>query len=464
MPTVELTTDTDGKIALGSGNVPVFIVIGDSIAAGTLGGMTGEDRTIKEEDWYECTNYAKRLQPGFAATTVAMQLFDQWMYETVAADHVTAWADSTAYVESDIRVYSGQAYRCIQAHTSVLANDRPGTGTNEADYWEDTEFWTATGTSATDQGRVYSQNGDGTGTSALSATLLTCRARAAATFVNSHPYMGTQAERPLPSDINAPVHQADLRDATVLWGMANYLVFNGLFSGTATALPHFIFYGSASSICGQTANAALRRVSWSANYATPAAGDYVDLGAQFNDMYLAPAFADIEATQADSGYFAGIICLLGSNDCTNQANRESSSFHAVCDGGDRPASRVGAELVAITDRIKTALGGIDIPTMYMAPIRTPLAEDGDAANTNRWGSVGLASLRAAIDGDPYASIINVIPYGEENAEQGNDGVHLSPTGASRFGMRLMDRYVDAFVDQPTPLSISTGTQPALLTP
>jgi hypothetical protein len=46
-----------------------------------------------------------------------------------------AWADMTAYQYGDCVSYDGASYFCLQAHTSDLANDRPGTGTNEADYW-----------------------------------------------------------------------------------------------------------------------------------------------------------------------------------------------------------------------------------------------------------------------------------------------------------------------------------------
>jgi len=47
----------------------------------------------------------------------------------------SAWADSTAYIIGDLVIHSAVTYYCIQAHTSVEANDEPGVGTNEADFW-----------------------------------------------------------------------------------------------------------------------------------------------------------------------------------------------------------------------------------------------------------------------------------------------------------------------------------------
>lgn len=53
----------------------------------------------------------------------------------VTVSGVSAWQDSHGYVVSDLVSYSGTNYYCIQAHTSVLATNRPGTGTNWEDYW-----------------------------------------------------------------------------------------------------------------------------------------------------------------------------------------------------------------------------------------------------------------------------------------------------------------------------------------
>ena len=53
----------------------------------------------------------------------------------IATGAVAAWADSTAYVVGDMRSYSGASYYCYTAHTSVLADNRPGTGTDWEDFW-----------------------------------------------------------------------------------------------------------------------------------------------------------------------------------------------------------------------------------------------------------------------------------------------------------------------------------------
>lgn len=48
----------------------------------------------------------------------------------------TAWADATAYVVGDIRSYSSVNYYCTAAHTSVLADNRPGTGSSWQTKWQ----------------------------------------------------------------------------------------------------------------------------------------------------------------------------------------------------------------------------------------------------------------------------------------------------------------------------------------
>jgi len=53
----------------------------------------------------------------------------------VTVSGVSAWQDSHGYVVGDLASYSGTNYYCIQAHTSVLATNRPGTGTSWQDYW-----------------------------------------------------------------------------------------------------------------------------------------------------------------------------------------------------------------------------------------------------------------------------------------------------------------------------------------
>lgn len=47
----------------------------------------------------------------------------------------SAWTDTTVYVVTDHVEQGGVYYYCKLAHTSVAANDQPGSGTNWTDYW-----------------------------------------------------------------------------------------------------------------------------------------------------------------------------------------------------------------------------------------------------------------------------------------------------------------------------------------
>jgi hypothetical protein len=51
---------------------------------------------------------------------------------------IPAWVNATAYTTTPLSLVigsDGNAYYCIQAHTSDTANDKPITGTNQATYW-----------------------------------------------------------------------------------------------------------------------------------------------------------------------------------------------------------------------------------------------------------------------------------------------------------------------------------------
>lgn len=48
-----------------------------------------------------------------------------------------AWADATAYSLDDTVTYNSQTWQCISAHTSTLADDRPGTGSSWATKWNE---------------------------------------------------------------------------------------------------------------------------------------------------------------------------------------------------------------------------------------------------------------------------------------------------------------------------------------
>ena len=59
----------------------------------------------------------------------------------ITATVTGAWADATAYTAGVVVSYSGTNYVCLVAHTSVLATDRPSTGSS----WE-TKWYALTGT------------------------------------------------------------------------------------------------------------------------------------------------------------------------------------------------------------------------------------------------------------------------------------------------------------------------------
>lgn len=64
--------------------------------------------------------------------------FAPWATSTVtSAARTAAWADSTAYEIGDRVSYGSNYYACINNHTSVLATNRPSTGTDWDDYWTD---------------------------------------------------------------------------------------------------------------------------------------------------------------------------------------------------------------------------------------------------------------------------------------------------------------------------------------
>ena len=48
---------------------------------------------------------------------------------------ITVWSDATVYSIGDVVSQFGINYYCIQEHSSVLANDQPGLGTNYLDFW-----------------------------------------------------------------------------------------------------------------------------------------------------------------------------------------------------------------------------------------------------------------------------------------------------------------------------------------
>ena len=53
----------------------------------------------------------------------------------ITATVTGAWADATVYSAGTVVSYSGTNYVCIVSHTSVLADNRPSTGTNWITYW-----------------------------------------------------------------------------------------------------------------------------------------------------------------------------------------------------------------------------------------------------------------------------------------------------------------------------------------
>ena len=411
MATIELTSASDGSIAFSDTTKrPCFVIIGDSIAQGQLGGQTGEDRQHDPDERYDCRNFNKSYKPSYSAATTGLRFFDQWMYNSSGSQ------------------------------------------------------WDAVGTSQSAQGRYYFDNGV-SGAYDLSATLNTCRARAAADFVNAHPYTGLTAGRDMPADINVPSYDAELRDNNLMWAFGLYMALNGVFkrSDGVAAAPHFINFAVSSSAIGNLgASANLRRVSWDPTYTACAAGVSPSSYEMLNDMYLNPGITALPA----GSYLAGIIVILGSNDCTERANNPSTTYHDVCLGNDIPARRMGAELVAMVDAIKTACSVTNVPVMYGNPVATPHLEPGDSSNTGPYEGYGKQGLLDAIEGDPYATTFNITSRGVSDgaSELAGSGVHLSATGADRLGFRLADLYYDTFINQATALSIETPTSPSTITP
>lgn len=58
-------------------------------------------------------------------------------YNRAKATGLTAWADATAYALGDYRSHGGRLWTCIDAHTSVLADNEPGVGTTWETKWRE---------------------------------------------------------------------------------------------------------------------------------------------------------------------------------------------------------------------------------------------------------------------------------------------------------------------------------------
>ena len=83
----------------------------------------------------------------------------------------TAWADATAYVVGDIVSYSGTNYLCTTAHTSVLADNRPSTGSS----WE-TKWQVMVTDGVVESGLMVQNNNAGTAASAAACAMICERA------------------------------------------------------------------------------------------------------------------------------------------------------------------------------------------------------------------------------------------------------------------------------------------------
>jgi hypothetical protein len=84
-----------------------------------LSGWSEDNEFVRQEG-----NYLISTSNGGVTTT------------SVNESSVSAWIDDTEYSVGDFVLSDSSVYYCIVAHTSVEANDEPGTGTNWETYWD----------------------------------------------------------------------------------------------------------------------------------------------------------------------------------------------------------------------------------------------------------------------------------------------------------------------------------------
>lgn len=486
MATVNLTSASDGSIRFASNddNVPIFIVIGDSYAQGTLGGMTGQDAQIDYTYTYGCKNFQRQFTMSDAIvapisdSSKALGTFKVWDQSQYLMN-APVWANTTAYVVGDRRRQGGTAednqYVCIKDHTSATANDQPGTGTNWEDYWVKAAGWGYTG-DATHTGRTFSgtfttgkcverlplnQSGtdDGWSAAAWSDAITWCggsRTAAAPPETVSAGY----SDDPFDGQ-TASLH---LRDNNILWTFSRFMAANQVFKDAdgGVVYPRYIHCGINASAVAEAAEGIYRAFSWSAGYAAPVNGS-TRVGAYqwFHDTYLKPALNDVITGEGKNAWIAGVIFMVGSSDCRNDYNDSPSG--GAPGFGYRVCDQLGTNVAALADAFETACSIADIPFMVMEPLDVPVGSDGtDATGNSRYYQAGINALHADFRDKTYRYTFAVQKKDSDDRHIGLDNIHLTATGACRLGFELADQWYTNFVDKG--LTMSTATEPSEICP
>ena len=69
--------------------------------------------------------------------SLGKQLARLFEFKVISVNEI--WADDTSYLINNVVSNDGVYYKCIQAHTSALANE-PGAGEDWQDYWQELEY------------------------------------------------------------------------------------------------------------------------------------------------------------------------------------------------------------------------------------------------------------------------------------------------------------------------------------
>jgi len=465
MATLNLTS-TDGSIRFddNDNNVPIFIVIGDSYAGGSLKKQKGKDRLIDPDYRYSCRAKpfaGKKLNPATLSSTAgfnAFKVWDQSCFRLLAP----TWSNAT-YSVGDRRSKGdaeNQQYICIKAHASGnQAVTEPAAGSDWQSYWEQKSGWSY-GSPAAGQGRTFQgnfSNGICDSRDALGKTG-SVDGHLAAGWADSHAWTGGSTTLGSPPqdqyvyDSYTPQNRA--YENAVLWTMQKYFTLNGVFKdadGGAVA-PRYIHLGVSGSVVSEPINA-FAYISWSNEHGVPSVGQKVSAYQWFHDVYLKPA-VDAVVAEGKQPWIAGVIFMGCSTDCQNGYNETGtaeSSFtnpFLVNRDGDRIADRMGATVDGIFEALEATMGITDVPCLTMEPVNVPSNNTGDTLKgSNRWYQRGVNSIRTQMKGKPYRSVFGVKPRSEEDRHIGTDDLHLTATGTARMGFELAEKWYSSFVDK-----------------
>jgi Carbohydrate-binding module family 5/12 len=140
--TVQLRNDTQGVDML---STPLTIDVGErnDDDAGTpfVINTANDDVFYKDEIWVRVVNAGSEamglgVKVAFApALTASIALRGTQGPPGGMSSFQGAWQDATSYQAGDIVTNNGVVYISLQDHTSNAANDEPGVGTNEDDFW-----------------------------------------------------------------------------------------------------------------------------------------------------------------------------------------------------------------------------------------------------------------------------------------------------------------------------------------